>query len=758
MALAQIFLTGIIRGFSFNRKGHSDRLQESRICEASTLMLKRIAKIVFWASSTFCAVEWYFERNCEPRVGPDTWVCPANINHQPPCHANEAVSLAPILTMFTVFLIKSVSKANHPMVLFIDNLEKDTAEIDNLEKDTAEVPFLRKDGATPAQAVFAPATPAPAISPRENSDSPAVGFRIGHVHRLKLDLILGHYPFVGQFCGCCVRSSLWQTLKRQYPTKESPQFWNNENSPQFVLAQKCLWDNHLKGVKGLSHGRGELAGGKYLCYSCRNNFEEVPAEQSYANWFKQLDQSIILLVPNSDVYGSEVPSTGVGQQTVGKTKTVILRRLKNPDSTHSDVQNLPFTLKRTRAANGTWKLEPEPNKASVYEVSQLPAGFFDEKTYHNCWADFSSATGNATANGWKWKKDENYFLDSINGVKVSETKYEGKLEEDDGWKQLETDLCKKRKKKDLTLTFSIDKSIMKVLTLKKREKHGFTFHSDSTRVKSDDKAGRFENCSLHAVIDANKTTHRAKDESCRRDLGEFLNEMDNSQLPRPIHLVFKPQKKELDWKEIAMKVVRLSSFLAELNHKKLRLCSEWIMPVGRGVIPVLILEWDGLSSDYSMAGHRYGAIEVMACISTCFWTRVLLRALVQCRVSYLEQAEAQKILSILYQKPQHNCMPYEAWLESLQAHVGKNNGAATDIQELIEMYNTRPGEPLLDFTHPSQGRMQMWMYSMCRSTMRVHHKIHQARCTTVVGVLLAGVFLMTVIGFSRHCKLNSRLP
>jgi hypothetical protein len=673
--------------------------------------------------------------------------------------------------MLTVFLIKSVSKANHPMVLFIDNLERRT-------EDTDEVPVTRSDLVS---ATFGK-------SPREKhttlrsldflrktkSGSPVVGFRIGHVHHLKLDLILGHYPFVGQFCGCCVRSSLWQTLKRQYPTKESPQFWNNENSPQFVLAQKCLWDNHLKGVKGLSHGRGELAGGKYLCYSCRNNFEEAPAaEQSYTNWFKQLDQSIILLVPNSDVYGSAVPSTGVGQQTVGKTKTVILRknrvwnknrRLKNADSTHSDVQNLPFTLKRTRAANGTWKLEPQPNNKAQQHEDVVLIGHSVEGT---SWADFCKdhfcATGNATGNSWKWKEHEKYFLDSINGVNVSETQYEGKLEEDSDWEQLEKDLCEKRKTKDLKLTFSVDKSIMKVLALTKREKHGITFHSDSTRVKSYDRAGddsgRFDNCSLHAVIDANKTIHRANEESCRRDLGEFLNEMDNSQLPRPIQLVFKPQKQELDWKEIAMKVVRLSSFRAELNHRKLRRFSEWILPVARGVVPVLMLELtsDGFSSAHSMAGQGYGVIEVMACISTWYWTRELICALNQCRMVYLISAEAQKILSVLYQKPQHNHMPYEAWLESLQAHVGKNGDADTDIikldiRELIEMYNTRPGEPLLDFTHPSQGRRQMWMYSMCRSTMRVQHKIHQARCTAVVGVLLAGVVLMTVIGFSRHCK------
>jgi hypothetical protein len=751
----QIWITGMIRGFSFSRKSHS---QEQNTGGASMFIWSKVRSIVFWASSLFCAGAWYFERNCEPQVGPDTWVCPATTNHQPPCHANEAVSLAPILTMLAVFLIKSFSKANHPMVLFIDRkLEKDKLAEGEVPPAAHEPSSCnRRQQFTSVAFNASEGDSAPGESEtgalQEQLKASDVGFRIGHVHDLKLDLILAHYPFVGQFCGCCVRSSLWQTMKRQYPTRDG-------KSLQFVLAQKCLWDNHLKDVKGLSHGRGELAGGKYLCYNCRNNFEEVPA-QPYTNWFMQLDQSIILLVSNLDVYGREVlgevaPATACR----GKTKTVILRRFKKPDSAHSDVQILPFKLNRTRAANGTWKLEPQPNEASRYpNASQV---------HPNSWAQFSKDHFEAQAGS-----GEKYFLNSINGVNVSETKYalyiDHPNEADSTLSQLETDLAEKRKLADLKLTFSVDRSIMQSMgPLNEGEMHGITFKTDSTGVeaydrlndKDGDLQGRFDGHSLHAVIDAKNVVHRAKEESCRRDLGEFLNKRNNTQLPRPIRLVFKPQKKELDWKEIAMKVVRLSSFLAELKHWRLRLFSEWILPIVRGVVPVLMLEQNGLSSDYSMAGHGYGAIEVMACISTCFWTRELLCALNRCRTVYLEQAEAQKILSILYQKPQHNHMPYEAWLESLQAHVGRSSVSDADIRGLIEAYNTRPGEPLLDFTHPSQGRMQMWMYSMCRSTMRVQHKIHQARCTTVVGVLLAGVVLMTVIGFSRHCKLNySRLP
>jgi hypothetical protein len=633
-----------------------------------------------------------------------------------------SILMAPILTMVTVFVIKSLSKAYHPMVLFVDNLKQRSSE-------TGEDPLSSSE--------------ADAMQEQLCVSDP--GFRIGHVHDLKLDLILDHYPFVGQFCGCCVRSSLWQTMKGKYPTGKA--------QLHFVLAQTCVWDNYLTD-NGLAFGsRGELAGGKYMCFSCRNSFEEVPVE-SCTSWLKQMDQPIILLAKNSDVYGSGVPNAPSRQGTTN-TVLLVLRKFKDPSSLHIAVQKLPFTLERTRAANGTWKLEPKPNDASQFEPG---------------WSEFSQQT-----------KEARHFLKAINGVNLSETKYSlfidnPKEAADSDWKQLEKDLVQRRKKGDLTLTFSTDRSIMKVLYLNKGENHGITFQRDSTRVKSydGDDPRKFDDHSLHAVIDVHNTTHRAKEESCRRDLGEFLNETDNAQLPRPIRLVFKPCRKELDWNDIAMKVVRLSCFLAKQKHWKLKLCSEWIMPIVRAVAPVLMFELSGSSDVYSMLNNRgdgmlsNGAIEVMACISTFFWTRVLLCALDKCRLVYLEQAEAQKILSVLYQKSQHNHMPYEAWLESLQVHVGKtkNRDAAhsfkhgdyrSDIQELIEAYNMRPGEPLLDFTHPSQGRMHMWMYSMCRSTMRVQHKIHQARCTTVVGVLLVCVLLMTVIGFSRHCKCTSSI-
>jgi hypothetical protein len=59
------------------------------------------------------------------------------------------------------------------------------------------------------------------------------------------------------------------------------------------------------------------------------------------------------------------------QKLWAKQKPVILRKLKKPDCAHSEVQILPFKLNRTRAANGTWKLEPQPNEASRYDASQV---------------------------------------------------------------------------------------------------------------------------------------------------------------------------------------------------------------------------------------------------------------------------------------------------------------------------------------------------------------------------------------------------
>jgi hypothetical protein len=237
--------------------------------------------------------------------------------------------------------------------------------------------------------------------------------------------------------------------------------------------------------------------------------------------------------------------------------------------------------------------------------------------------------------------------------------------------------------------------------------------------------------------------------------------------------VFKPDRRDFTWREVALKIATVSSFVAASGNWLWVLVSEWIMPFFQAILPLVVLEVYGRQHP---AAHLPAVDRIkpswqalFSFVCSFYWTRKNMVALNHCRTVYLEQVEAQRVLSVLYQQAQNNYLPYRSWLESQRQQVKsekqqyawqvwwrgrdfkklRENFICT-IESLERNYKNDEGGPLLDFTHPSKGRQKMWEYTMCRAAMAVESKIHQARCDTVVAVNFLVALAMAVIGFRRQ--------